>query len=67
MKTKDAIDHFGGRQKLAAALGISREATYGFGEEVPLLRQYQLQVITAGKLVAGSPNPKAPMHERETA
>ena len=52
MKTKTAIDHFGSRQALADALGISREATYGWGEIVPELRQYQLQVITAGRLVA---------------
>ena len=37
---------------MAGALGISREATYVWGNEVPYLRQCQLQVITAGKLVA---------------
>lgn len=37
---------------LARALGITREATYLWGETVPLGRQYQLQVITAGRLVA---------------
>ncbi len=52
MKTKTAIDHFGSRQALADALGISREATYGWGEIVPEQRQYQIQVITAGRLVA---------------
>ena len=66
MKTLDAIEHFGSRQKLAAALGISREATYGFGEYVPLLRQYQLQVITAGRLVA-SHKDQSPSTEQATA
>ncbi len=53
MKTQDVIDHFGSREALAAALGIGRTATY-WGESVPILRQYQLQVITAGKLVANA-------------
>ena len=51
MKTQTAIDHFGSREALADALGIGRTATY-WGETVPALRQYQLQVITAGKLRA---------------
>lgn len=55
MKTQTAIDHFGGRQELADALGISREATYIWRGEVPYLRQCQLQVITAGRLVATHP------------
>ena len=56
MKTKTAIDHFGSRKALAEALGISREATYGWGDFVPEQRQYQLQVITAGRLVASKPD-----------
>jgi len=52
MNTQTAINHFGGRKELADSLGISREATYVWGNEVPYLRQCQLQVITAGKLVA---------------
>ncbi len=57
MKTQDAINHFGGRDALARALNIDRSATYHWGELVPEPRQYQLQVITAGKLVA-MPAPK---------
>jgi len=60
MKTAEAIEHFGSRQKLADALGVSREATYVWGDTVPLLRQYQLQVITAGRLVA-SPAARDPV------
>lgn len=55
MKTQDAILHFGSREALAAALSIDRSATYHWGETVPLPRQYQLQVITDGKLVAIQP------------
>jgi hypothetical protein len=56
MKTETAINHFGSREALASALGISRQMTYQFGENIPLLRQYQLQVITDGKLVADNPD-----------
>ena len=52
MKTQAALEHFGSREALSTALGISRTATYEWGEFVPLHRQYQLQVITAGRLVA---------------
>ena len=52
MKTQTAIDHFKGRDKLAAALGIDRSATHHWGEEVPELRQYQIQVVTKGALKA---------------
>ncbi len=58
MKTQTAIDHFGGRQQLADALDIRREATYVWGEYVPYLRQCQIQIITAGKLVASAPGPR---------
>ena len=52
MKTQTAIDYYGGRDELAKALGIDRSATHHWGDEVPLLRQYQLEVITKGDLVA---------------
>ena len=52
MKTLDAIQHFGSRDVLARVLDIDLSAISHWGEYVPLTRQYQLQVITAGKLVA---------------
>ena len=52
MKTKDAIKVFGSRVALAKALDIDLSATYHWGEYVPELRQYQLQVITLGRLMA---------------
>jgi len=52
MTTYEALCHFGGRDALAKALGISRVATYEWGEQVPLLRQYQIEVITGGALRA---------------
>ncbi len=55
MKTDQAISHFGSYAALARALGVDQSAIRHWKGEVPLLRQYQLQVITAGKLVATAP------------
>lgn len=52
MKTQDAIKHFGGRQQLADALGITRPATYEWGDTVPELRQYQIEVLSGGAMRA---------------
>ena len=50
MKTKQAAEFFGSKKKLAAALGISPSAVTMWGEEVPELRQYQIERITKGKV-----------------
>lgn len=53
MKTEDAIKHFGGKKiELARALKISPSAVTMWGDDVPLLRQYQLERITDGALKA---------------
>ena len=50
MKTKQAADYFGSKKKLAAALNISPSAITMWGEEVPELRQYQIEQLTKGKV-----------------
>ncbi|MFI8608532.1 Cro/CI family transcriptional regulator [Pseudomonas sp. NPDC077649] len=50
MKTKSAADFFGSKKKLAEALGISPSAVTMWGDEVPELRQYQIERLTRGKL-----------------
>lgn len=52
MTRTEAIKHFKGIPALARALGISYEAVRQWGEEVPDLRQYQLECITNGALKA---------------
>lgn len=52
MKTEDAAAFFGGKKKLADALGISPSAVTMWGEYVPELRQYHIQVASKGKLKA---------------
>ena len=50
MKTKEAIDHYGGIKKLAEALSIWPHVIYRWGESPPLARQYELEVKTNGQL-----------------
>lgn len=50
MKTTDAIRYFGSQSELARALGISRQAVWNWGPEVPPKRQLELVVLTQGKL-----------------
>ena len=50
MKTTDAAAFFGSKKKLADVLLINPSAVTQWGELVPESRQYQLQVLTKGKL-----------------
>jgi len=56
MKKQDAIEHFGDAVKLAKALGISKQAVYKWPDVVPEGRQYQLEIVTQGKLQAERPS-----------
>ncbi|MCA3065447.1 MAG: helix-turn-helix domain-containing protein [Rhodocyclaceae bacterium] len=55
MKTNDAISHFGTKAALADALGIKPPSIYDWGDEVPIGRQFQLELITEGALKATRP------------
>lgn len=52
MTTEDAIAFFGSRQLMADALNINLYATYkpSWNPEPPILRQYEIERITKGKL-----------------
>lgn len=59
MKTKQVIDHFGSVRAVADALDIKAvQSVYDWGEEPPIGRQYQIQVLTKGKLKADQPESK---------
>ena len=49
MKKQEVIKHFGSVAALARALDISPSAIYMW-TDVPLARQYQIEVLTRGKL-----------------
>ena len=50
MTTDEALEFFGGRKRLAAALNIWPHSTARWGKFPPKVRQYQIQVISDGKL-----------------
>jgi len=52
MKKADAIRHYGSVRRLADALGITYQAIYQWGEDVPESSAYKLQVLTGGALSA---------------
>lgn len=60
MLTKDAVAHFGSQAALARALGITQPSVAGWGDVVPLGRQYQLEVLTSGALRAARPAAPTP-------
>ncbi|MDR5867272.1 Cro/CI family transcriptional regulator [Halomonas koreensis] len=55
MKKADAIDHFGSKAALAAALGITVQAIAQWGEDVPARRSLELEKVTGGALRAEPP------------
>lgn len=54
MTYEQAIAHYGTQVNLAAALGIKQPAVSQWGRVIPPSYQYQLEVITGGKLRADS-------------
>lgn len=52
MLTTEVIAFFGGKSKVAAALKVSPAAVSQWGAQPPQSRQYQVQVLTEGKLRA---------------
>ncbi len=52
MLTSEVIAFFKGKSKVATALKVSPAAVSQWGAEPPLARQYQIQILTEGKLVA---------------
>lgn len=52
MKTREAKKYFGGVSKLARKLKIERAAIYQWGDEPPMGRQWEMELLTGGKLKA---------------
>ena len=50
MNMKDVLAYFGTQSKIAEALKISQAAVAQWKNEVPMLRQFQLERITKGEL-----------------
>ena len=58
MKTKDVIEHFGSVRDVAEILRITVQSIYEWGDEPPIGRQYQIQVMTKGRLKVSQPEAK---------
>jgi len=52
MTTDEAIAYFGDRKEMAEALGIGLHGTYRWGENPPMLRQFEIERLTKGGLPA---------------
>lgn len=52
MTLEQAVQHFGNQSRLAEALGITPGAIPQWKNGIPMRRQYQLQAMTNGALVA---------------
>lgn len=50
MDKATAIQHFGGVTKLAALLGISRQAIHAWPKDVPNLYTYKLHYLSDGHI-----------------
>ena len=51
MRTAEAIKYYGSQKAVAKALGIKQPSVAAWGEYPPITRQYQLQVVSGGKLL----------------
>lgn len=59
MTKSQAIAHFGSAANLARALGVSRSAITHWPEQIPLGRQYQIEIATHGALRADQTHAQA--------
>jgi len=50
MRKEDVLKYFGGPKKTADALGISTASVSQWGKVIPLLRAFQIEQLTNGKL-----------------
>lgn len=55
MTKTQAIEHFGNASAVARALKVTRQSVCSWSEEIPLLRQMQIEKLTKGKLKADNP------------
>jgi len=57
MTPQQAITHFGTQTKLARSLGLAQStvAEWSTNQEIPIARQYQIELATNGSLKADLP------------
>lgn len=55
MKSQDVFDYFGSIRAAAHELGMTTQALYAWGEEVPFTRQAHVQSATKGRIKKDKP------------
>jgi metal-dependent amidase/aminoacylase/carboxypeptidase family protein len=61
MNVQQLAEHFGTQVAAANALGVTDKAVSAWKKRgIPLVRQYQIQVVTGGRLQAGMAHGVAP-------
>ncbi|MBB20218.1 MAG: Cro/Cl family transcriptional regulator [Rickettsiales bacterium] len=55
MTKTEVIEHFGSASNVARALQVTRQSVSSWPDEIPLLRQMQIEKLTGGKLKADNP------------
>lgn len=67
MTKTEVLKHFGGAVATAKALGISQPSVSNWDEQLPELRQLEIEQLTAGLLVADQGCDKYRVPTRATA
>lgn len=52
MKLTEAVEYFGSKTALAKAINVGKSAVTLWGDQIPQGRQYQIEILTKGKLKA---------------
>lgn len=55
MKAQDVFDYFGSIRAAAEALGMTTQALYAWGDEVPRTRQSHVEAATKGRIKKDKP------------
>ena len=50
MTTQEAVQFWGGQTRLAKALGITRDAVHKWKQYPPMDKQFQIMVLSGGRL-----------------
>ena len=58
MTTQEAVQLWGGPTRLAKALGITRDAVYKWKKYPPIDKQFQIMVLSGGRLAVTEDNTK---------
>lgn len=65
MKSQDVFDYFGSIRAAADALGMTTQALYSWGEDVPRTRQAHVESATKGRVKKDKPQRVKPSANKE--